>query len=156
MLCASEILTDFQDIISTLFAGELLRDLQPHNSNSRKVLDRKSNDGDTQRIFTFVNNICKHKINNIHICNHHLNIHFEDSGEKTPTKSTIKISNINLFIPKQVGGSVAKTPDTIEIPRLEEIIDHIIKGYNIIDEEFRENRSRFETFCKLYNGISNR
>lgn len=82
LLTASEIMTDFQDILSTFREGKLLTDYEfrDENINSRKELDKKSKIGETQRFFTFINNICKHKINNIHICNHHLNIHFEDVG----------------------------------------------------------------------------
>jgi hypothetical protein len=156
LLAASEILTDFQDMLSTFRAGKLLTDTELNNEKtaSRQELDKKSNPGDTQRIFTFINNICKHKINNIHICNHHLKIHFADSGVASDSSNTIRINNVDLFIPKNPNTDPQKTADTIEMPPLPYIIDTIIKGYQIVDETFNADKNKFEKLCTLYKGVS--
>lgn len=156
LLAASEMLTDFQDTLSTFRVGKLLTDAELSNekSASRQELDKKSKSGSTQRLFTFINNICKHKINNIHICNHHLNIHFADTATAAASPNTIRINNVDLFIPKDPNTPPQKIADTIEMPPLHYIIDTIIKGYQIVDEAFQADKSRFEKLCDLYKGVT--
>jgi hypothetical protein len=111
LLTVSEIMTDFQDMLSTFRVGRLLTDaeLGSEKGASRQELDKYSGQGNTQRLFTFINNICKHKINNIHVCNHYLHIHFADSGTASASGNTIRINNVNQFIPKNPADKPQKT-----------------------------------------------
>lgn len=155
-LTFSEIMTDFQDILSTFRQGRLLKEqeLNDEKKKSRKKLDEKSSEGNTQSFFKFINNICKHKINNIHFCNHHLFINFADSNSPSLSSNTIRINNLNQFIPKNPTETPRKIADTIEIPKLIDIINTILKGYQIVDEEFRSDPAKFQILCCLYEGES--
>jgi hypothetical protein len=153
LLLVSEILTDFQDLLSTLRNERFLKnnELNTEKTQSRQILDKKSCNGDTQMLFTFINNVCKHKVNNIHVCNHHLKYCFADGAAST-SENTITIKSINLFIPGS-GKAPKKMADTIEMPKLLDIIEKVVNSYIIVEEEFLSETTKFDSLCNLYKGI---
>jgi len=158
MLITSEILTDFQDILSTFRAGKILKKSKLSNEAniSRQMLDKNFPPGTVTNLFEFINNVVKHKLNNIHFCNHHLHLYFVDSGTANTHRSTVTISNLSDYTTKSFlfFNKPAKVADSIEIPSLTFIISVIINGYKVLDEEFKKAPRAFGIFSKLYLGTS--
>lgn len=151
-LACSEILTDYQDILTTLYEGKRLssHDLSNKKGNSRKTLEKYNSRQDIKKVFNYLNQVCKHKCNNLHMCNHHLKIHFQDSDKKNASSKTITIHTLSEYM----GENAKKSADTVEVPSLNFIVKLLLNGYKILDEEFRTDKKRFDTFCKLYEGKS--
>jgi len=158
MLIVSEILTDFQDILSTFRAGQIIdkNKLSKEARLSRQMLEKNLPTATVSNLFEFINNVVKHKLNNVHFCNHHLHLHFEDSGEANVYKSTVTIHNLPDYTTKSffLFNKPAKVADSIEIPQLSFITAIIINGYKVLDKEFRNAPKAFKSFSKLYLGTS--
>lgn len=152
LLAVSEILTDFQDALSTFREGKILdtRDLKNNNNTSRGQLEKYAGENAIFNAFEFINNVCKHKLTKFHMCNHHLHIYFADSGLPAPTNETITITNLSQYL----GRTATKTPETVMMPKLEYFITLLLDGYRILDEQFRGDSTKFEAFCGLYKGQS--
>lgn len=152
LLTTSEIMTDFQDMLSILRHGQLIKNQQLRNekSTSRILLDKYTSPGNTNNLFNYINKICKHKATNIHGCNHHLKIVFEDYNNNQNTR-TIRINNIERYFPRDANQTPIE-PEVIEMMSLKRILDTIIGGYKVVDEEFKSDIPRFETFSELYKG----
>ncbi|MBK9049323.1 MAG: hypothetical protein IPL74_22485 [Bacteroidetes bacterium] len=127
LLISSEILTDFQDFL-ILLTG----DKQKH---VRTKLSISPHNFTCQELFTFINNICKHKAGEIkkfkyHCLNHHINYIFNDSILKH-TQPTVNINNIESIT--LVGN------EKIEVPKLEDILKQIINCYSVLDNYLKSN-----------------
>ena len=152
-LITSEILTDFQDLLS-VFNGQMRTNaiLRNERTASRNLLSSLAAPNFIQNLFDYINKVGKHKVNNLHVCNHHLHIHFDDEGN-CPSQKAITVSTINIYFPNLPNGPIPE-PDTVSIPTLDSVIDTIINGYKIIDQQFRNNDPKYKTLCGLYVGIS--
>ena len=139
LLITSEILTDFQDIIKYIDSLK--------TKEAREFLSDKN--GEIDSFFEFVNKVCKHKTNEIHLHNHHLPIGFEDCEAsyiykgKNILQKPISIANLDL-----------KESDGILIPKLSYFIQVILKCYISLDKLFEEDTEKFKMICTRYNGIS--
>lgn len=155
LLCASEILTDFQDTLSTFNAGHYLTgpQLSQAKGASRTALSANYAPAHVQNLFTYINNVCKHKVNNIHVCNHHLKLHFEETGA-CPSANCITVNDVDDYISKNPDDAPNKTADTIAVPALTGIIDTLINCYIILDAAFRNDNAAYLAFCDLYLGTT--
>lgn len=127
LLVVSEMLVDFIDIANTLgLKNKLFKD----SSYSR-----------------FINSVCKHKAGKqshyLHICNHHLPIHFEDSNLTSTFASPLQISI----------GKRNIEPDGIIIPKLNEIIDLVVSRYKTVNQQLMADEGLFDKFPDLSTRI---
>lgn len=158
LLIASEIFIDFQDLF--ILADEKLttnqlnrfpkKELRIKQDNARQKLAK-----DTEKIkklLDYINKICKHKIANFHICNHHIQFLFEDFHKNIKVqKRKIELGNINTFTSydsKTLKKNIK--PDYIVVPKLKYIIDLIIDGYKVLDDLFNTDQTKFEFICQFY------
>jgi hypothetical protein len=154
-LIASEILTDFQDILSVFRNGTLDAVHRKGEKNiSRKQLTPSDSTDAVQDLFSFINTVFKHKTRNIHSCNHHMKYYFEDSGESLPTTHTITIQNVVSILDAARNKTTSNMPKNVVIPALVKVLDLLIHGYNVIDQTFQADAAKFAAFCALYEGRS--
>lgn len=139
MLVASELFTDFDDHLQVTFG------LSPDDSRDELSVSQKS----LQYLFDYINSICKHKIGHpsgskrgpkktltkLHLCNHHLPFFFEDSGLK-------KL----LSKPLEIGNSSEPKPDGVVVPKLEYLVESILKCYTVLDTKYKNAPPIFATF----------
>jgi hypothetical protein len=158
LLVTSEILTDFQDLyilaenkISTKqFGGLRGKDLKAKQDKARKELS--SNTNKIQLLLDYINKICKHKTSNIHLCNNHIKYLFQDYHNLKNYKKKIEIGNIKNYTsydPATFKRNVK--PDYIVVPSLIEIIDIIINGYEVLEDLFEHDQSKFKFICDHYD-----
>lgn len=141
LLVTSEVLTDFQDIIKEIKQTK-------SNSEARKSLQNTDSDILIQNLFEYVNKVCKHKVSNLHLKNHHAKILFCDDPIFERKEKSLHISNVKECL-KQRG-----TIDFIELPKLIDIMDVIIDGYKSLDKIFNDDKDKFESFCIKYKTIN--
>lgn len=145
LLVVSEILTDFQDIYIVSLG------LNPKNNSHKKqaaprkfLFGIKEVDPDPlTEILNFINNVCKHKTQHIHKCNHHLPIHFEDNTNtsKLDLKEFIHIKNLE-FSTNKAG---------IVMPKLSSILYTIILCYEKLNYYFESDEPAFDKICEVYS-----
>jgi hypothetical protein len=151
---ASEILTDFQDMLSTFRIGRILTtaELSREKGASRAELNRNLEEGLVQKYFEYFNNIFKHKANNMHFCNHHLPLRFMDfGGAGNEFRNVVSLNTIGDYVARNRS---PRTADAIEIPLLMELIRILVNGYHVLDATFQADRNRFKVYANLYVGIS--
>jgi hypothetical protein len=155
LLIASEIITDFQDIL-TVFRNSDINSVRKRTENdkSRKELNLEGPMDAIQDIFDYINNICKHKTRNIHSCNHHIHYHFIDSHEPPPAVDNISIENVTQVLRSVREGTIGILPQTIVVPSLDYILWLIIHGYDVLDQTFQSDPAKFGAFCSIYEGVS--
>ncbi|GAB2683447.1 hypothetical protein GCM10027037_00330 [Mucilaginibacter koreensis] len=143
LLVISELLTDFQDLYIEA-AGLPARD-KKSNTAARNFLFSlpEIKEYPVQEIFDFINTICKHKNKNLHRCNHHLDLFFDDSKEEKPSKTQlVHIKNLSFDGQK----------DGILVPKLQYFLTVLLQCYKNIDHYFEhENKQGFEKVCKAYS-----
>jgi hypothetical protein len=154
-LIASEILTDFQDIL-TVFRNSNIDSVKwkGENDKSRKELNPPGYTDAIQDLFDFINTVCKHKTRNIHSCNHHLRFYFDDSQEVAPTGDLINIKNSTTILEAVRQKTISSLPKHVIIPKLNYILWIIVHGYQVLDYMFQSDPVKFEAFCKIYEGKS--
>jgi hypothetical protein len=133
MLIISEMLCDFEEIV------QLLESLQ--TKKARDFLSIQS--GDLDSVIGFINNVCKHKVGNYHLCNHHLPLWFEDCNKVFSFANPLCIKNIGF-----------EHPDGILVPKLNYLIQVILNCYCRLDELFERETDKFKEICDKYNGAS--
>jgi len=154
-LIASEILTDFQDMLLVFRHSDInVRGTKEENNTSRHELSPSSNPTGMQNIFDFINTVFKHKTRNIHSCNHHMKYYFEDSGDVMPTTATITVQNVTNILKGLKEGRITQPPENVVIPRLVQLLDLVIHGYQVIDQIFQADPTKFQAFCDIYAGKS--
>jgi len=127
LLIVSEIITDFQNFI------ELLEGVG--QTEARNMLTNPKASFCTQELFDFINAICKHKVgqksfNKYHYYNHHIEYTFLDAG--LPVKSgTINIKNVKIVSPKP--------KDSLEVPKLHDIIEQVLFAYSVVNNSLEKN-----------------
>lgn len=152
-LTASEILTDFQDMLSTFRVGQILNNAQlsQQKDASRTELNQNLAPGTVQKYFSFINNVYKHKTNNMHFCNHHLPLCFFDSCLAHTFENVVTLDSIGEYVARN---SSPKTAKAIELPPLMDLIRILVNGYQVLDNTFQADRARFNAFANLYAGVS--
>ena len=149
-LAVSEAMTDFQDMLTILRTGTLEAD-SDENNLSRELLSRYAGRATfVNEFFNFTNKIMKHKARNIHLCNHHMKFHFEDSGNPYAGTDAIEVSNVGQFISRKPTIPPQRKGKAIVIPSLDDIVTAVLNGYKVVDEEFRADLVSFEHFIKEF------
>jgi len=159
LLIASEIFTDFQDLYiiadekmtTKQISGLQSKVLRPKQDNAREVL--ASGTQKVKLLLDYINKICKHKTANFHICNHHIDILFEDFHKNIKSKKKrVEVGNINQYTSYDAS-TLAKhiKPNYIVVPSLKNLIDLIIDGYKALDNLFKSDQTKFEFVCNLYD-----
>jgi len=133
LLIISEMLCDFEEIVKKIES--------PESKKAREFLSSRK--GEVNSLLAFINKVCKHKVNNLHHCNHHLPVWFEDCMENCIFAKPISIENLEL-----------DQPDGIQIPKLSYFVQVILKCYTRLDELFEKETDKFKMICDEYNGIS--
>jgi hypothetical protein len=151
LLIASEILTDFQDVL-TVFRNCNIDSVKKkgENDKSRTELTPDNIPGAIQKLFDYINTICKHKTRNIHACNHHIIYYFEDSVFPRPAEDFINIQNVASTMENMRTGIINDPLTHIIVPKLQYILQILVHGYQTLDRTFKNDSARFSTFCKLY------
>lgn len=137
LLVVSEIITDFQDIYIQA------EDLKGNKDNYRARMFLSSNDPDLfpiQSLFDFINKVCKHKVKNIHRCNHHLKMYFSDNASATfDLENLIRIDDLNF----------SSFKEGILMPKLQGVLQVVIECYHKMDEYFTTiGKDGFTRICK--------
>jgi len=145
LLVVSEMLTDFQDIYM------MSRGLDPNNYKDRKkAAPRKFLFGINEididpltEILGFTNNVCKHKTQHIHKCNHHLDIYFHDDP------ATDKFDMEQYIHSKKLDFTQGKAG--IVMPKLRFILYTVILCYKKLDDYFNKDEVAFDKICTVYS-----
>jgi hypothetical protein len=118
LLLVSEMVDDFTHLFEHL----------NHSNQTKKALRKTldTNTIDTDKLMRYINQVCKHKYENVHACNHHLPVFFDDSNLSHAFKNPISIE----VYPSH--------PDGIIMPKLKDVLGVIIKGYRTLDSRFLE------------------
>ncbi len=132
LLVTSEILSDFEDMIARV------KQADSKTKTTRAFLSDEPISVDA--LLGFINTVCKHKVHNIHRCNHHLPIWFQDSQMNCPFTAPIEIGNLAF-----------SQPDSILMPKLSDIIMTIVVCYNRLDDLFGKEADMFKSICDVYN-----
>ena len=157
LLIASEVITDLQDL--WILANYELNTKQYNGldiSTRRTYQDAARNaisinQDDLNNLFDYINRVCKHKTQNLHICNNHIQYHFEDSKNTNGIRKAIKIGNIKSFISyDKTTFKKHQKPTNMIVPKLEYIIDQIINSYIIVNNLFANHSHKFEHICKHF------
>lgn len=133
LLIVSEMLCDFEEIVQKIGLLE--------SKKAREFLSSKK--GEMDSLLGFINTVCKHKVGNLHHCNHHLPIWFEDCKESFTFAKPIYIGNLDF-----------DQPDGMLIPKLSYFVQVILNCYSRLDELFEKETDKFKMICDEYNGIS--
>lgn len=145
LLVVSEMLTDFQDIYM------MSQGLDPKNHKDRKsAAPRRFLFGIKEveldpltEILGFTNNVCKHKTQHIHKCNHHLSIYFSDNPESGKLDINQYIHTKNLEFTNGKAGII--------MPKLSYILYTVILCYEKLDHYFGKDAVAFNKICTEYS-----
>jgi hypothetical protein len=133
LLIVSEMLGDFEAIVQRLGF--------PRSKKAREYLS--SGRDDVHLLLGFINKVCKHKVESLHQCNHHLPIWFEDCKQSRTFAKPISINSLDF-----------DHPDGILISKLSFFVQVILNCYSRLDELFEKEPEKFKIICNEYNGIS--
>lgn len=136
LLVASEIFADLENLV--VEAG-CCKD----QSSARTFLSPDTDPGWINNLHHFINRVCKHKYKNIHRCNHHLPICFEDQIPPTGHANPIRVRNVAL-----------ESGDAIQFPCLSSICDAICVAYAKVDAIFKADEDAFKRICDKFNDPS--
>jgi hypothetical protein len=106
LLVTSEMLTDFVDLLKLI---------------TNATTPRKDISPNVNKLFRFINNVNKHKVNNVHRCNNHLPFWFSDAGINN-FSNPLDLDHFNI-----------DNPDGIVMPQLILLIQTVIDGYSAVD-----------------------
>jgi len=132
-LVASEMLTDFQDVY--------MESAGVDQRSARKFLSSDERETEVHEFFAYVNHVCKHKVRNIHTCNHHLPIWFEDIGYSSRRINKILLGNFKFD---------TSVKQIIIVPRLEYVLYLLLNSYSLLDDHFSNEDHNFEKLCSKY------
>jgi hypothetical protein len=138
MLIISELLTDFQDIYLHTIN---LHPSRQNNPTARGFYFPNESPDRISKILNFINSICKHKTQHIHICNDHLQLHFEDSSQRK--SRTLNYLSLYDFSHQNKNG--------ILIPKLNFLIRAVLICYRRLNAYFNQNNTNFTSLCQRYS-----
>jgi hypothetical protein len=147
-----------------LVISELIEDFIAIYAETKNINNKKNagesfeenyfQEGELQRLSDFINNICKHKYKKsdnkdmdkeMHKYDHHLPKAFEDISDDDITFPFTQIIGLNNLV-------FTEEPDTcILIPKLQYLIETIVKCYLKIDNLFKTDRASFILICDKYD-----
>jgi hypothetical protein len=137
LLVVSELFTDFQDIY--LHAKNITPSSKT-NPTARKFYFPEAEKDNITLILNYINRVCKHKTQHIHICNNHFEIHFEDSGVISEKYNYVGINDV----------STGREKNAILVPKLSFITDTLIQCYISLDQFFADNQPVYLELCKKF------
>lgn len=137
LLVMSEMLTDLQDIY---LHAENLKNNKVNQNSAREFLCPIMKGYQITSIMNYINKVCKHKTQNIHICNDHAPIHFEDGEGR---RNSFKYFSIEDSIATQ-------DKNAILVPKLKLLIGALVVSYGSLDEYFSSNTQKFDTLCAKF------
>lgn len=137
MLIVSELLTDFQDMY---LHTQNLNPSRQNNSIARSFYFPNETPDRITRVLNYINSICKHKTQHIHICNNHLPIHFQDSSLRRKRLNYLSLTDTTT------NGKAG-----ILAPKLDYLVRTILICYRRINSYFRQNKSNYHSLCKHYS-----
>jgi len=129
LLVVSEVLCDFEKIVQTI--------QPPGSGKARDFLSVRK--GDVGSTLGFINKVCKHKVGELHLCNHHLRIWFEDCSRGHTFTRPIAVG--------RVAESDFKEADGILVPKLSYLIEVILGCYARLDYFFENETDAFTMIC---------
>ncbi len=136
-----------------LIISEILEDFVLINKEIKILKDKKTagkdlendifKENELKNLSEYINKIFKHKFENIHLHNHHIDKCFLDITDSRRSwnfdyKDIISVENLELKYSDSV---------CIEIPKLSYMIDVVIKCYIKIEKEFIKNEKYFNRLC---------
>jgi len=151
-LVCSEIYTDFQDLISTFEKGELLTKKEFYEASpiSRARMNEIYIPEGFEKFFQYINNLNKHKLYNLHMCNHHVDYFFVDSFMLQPETEIIKLENIYEFFPRNGHSLIDKHPTHIEVPQLSLVVELVSSLYHLVSKLFENEPDKYEKFRIIF------
>jgi len=135
LLVLSEMLTDFQDIyihaetLKTRDSKQIARNFYAGNIGKDQYTE----------VFNFINSVCKHKTQHVHLCNNHNQIIFEDSGVVPITLNYIRLGDVSSL-----------NKNAVLVPFLHHFTNILLYSYVALDDYFYLHPKKFETLCKKY------
>jgi len=132
LLITSEILDDLVGMYSTATG-------KSDKKKIRKVLSFGQG-YDLHELFAFINTIVKHKTSNLHVCNHHLPILFEDQSGVRRSRRKISIANIGEL----------DNANMLLMPSLVKIVITIAHAYKVLDRTFRSKPATYRRIVEIY------
>ena len=100
-----------------------------------------------EKLSGYINTIFKHKYENLHLHNHHIKKCFLDI---TDSKSNWEFECVDIITIDIVQQTYSES-GCIEIPRLNYLIEVILKCYNKIKKEFKTNDEYFNRLCVKFD-----
>lgn len=133
LLVVAEVFSDLSDIV---------KKVRPDfdEKKARQFLSSPDVAGSVDGVQQFVNTVCKHKVNRIHLCNHHLPFCFLDMAAPCQFDRPLTIGTMDLM-----------TCDAIQYPSLLTVIEVIGFAYQTIDQSFNEDIESFTRLCRAYD-----
>lgn len=137
MMVIAEHLADLEKIATLLGA--------PKGKAAREKISAATDKDWVDNFHKFVNCVCKHKAGgkNIHYCNHHLPICFDDMANPCTVQNAIRLPTVEL-----VNGTA------IWYPKLTHIVDGLLTAYTIVDEILMSDDAKFREICDRYEDIN--
>jgi len=157
ILVISEVITDLQDLwiltnyeISTKAYNRLaIKTKREYQNTAREALS--NNTDELNNFFDFANRVCKHKTQNLHICNNHIVYHFEDFKSSTGIKKSIKLGNIKNYIAyDEATFKKNQKPKVLIVPELEYLISLTTNSYITVNNLFADHVNKFIHICEHY------
>lgn len=149
MLVLSESLTDVRDLIIKL--NNYTGSKKQKNNKANKRIGSSSLEFSVFNLFTYINNICKHKVGNAnltylkyHSCNHHLKYNFKDSPSFARVSNSITTTNSKV--------KKMKREIQVEVPKLEDLLIQLIHAYTILDKDLNRkgNKKHIRSILKKF------
>ena len=133
LLVSSEVFTDFQD---------LWKEMNDATQGSARTA--LSTSLSIKKVQGFINQICKHKHRNWHLCNHHNWMLFEDFDELSESDNALSIGNCSIT------DANARSIDSVVMPSLIKVLTGICDAYQTVDTKFKDDAAIFQIICNKY------
>jgi hypothetical protein len=131
--------TRFLMVVAEVFSD--LEAIMDACTAKRDARDRLSaTKGWINQFHCFVNRACKHKFKNLHVCNHHLPLCFDDLSTPCGYSNPICIGHVDI-----------ENADAVQFPALSDVTDAIIHAYKTIDALFDDEPAAFKRLCTKFD-----
>jgi len=128
LMVVAETFSDLEAIMNYCTGRRDARDLL---SSSNRWVDR---------FHCFANRVCKHKFNNLHVCNHHIPLCFDDLADPCAFTTPICIAHLDI-----------QNADALQFPSLIVVIDAVNFGYQTINQFFDDHPDAFDRLCQHFD-----
>ena len=140
-LIISEILEDFINI------NKEIKKLESKKKSGNDLENNSFRENELKNLSDYINTIFKHKYENLHLHNHHIKKCFLDI---TDSKSNWEFECVDIITIDKVQQTYSES-GCIEIPRLNYLIEVILKCYDKIKKEFKANDEYFNRLCVKFD-----